>query len=544
MVLEKQIDSKTEYISEAVKFIKGNLESLKVKPSDNLKIQLLAEEFLAQIISSKGPDEREQIRISLQKRLRNCSVIISYKGRRIEELKNVGLGVDLSEAEMPPDAEAAIRDRILSANEDSYSIGYKNGINKISIQVENRSRNSLRDSALALLLACLAGVFFRFAVPREISLVINTNVLSVIKTIFVNALMLVTGPVVFFSIASCISMFTDMKELGKIAAKVIGFYLFTSVLAVGVGFAFSYLFHPGTFGELIYLSSGEVVKAEAVTAADMILGIIPQNFISPFLELNTLQIIVMALLLGLGASKMGEKSPRINEVLKSLNDLVLKITGLIIKFLPLMVFSSITSIFITIELDHAASILVLVAEIIVCMIVMMTLYVIIVWITTGTSPKKFIPAIAPAWLNAFVLQSSNAAMPGTMDMCHNNLKVSPKIYSFSIPLGATINMDAVVLGQISCILFFAKVFGINMGPADYTTLILTTLILSVGCPGIPGSGVIVISVLMSQVGIPAAALPIYLTVGTIMDPMGTANNVFGDITGTYVIAKRNNLMQE
>ena len=259
--------------------------------------------------------------------------------------------------------------------------------------------------------------------------------------------------------------------------------------------------------------------------------------------MNTLQIIVIAVLIGLGAGKLGEKTDRVSNFLNNANELFLKVTGLITKFIPIMIFASITSLTISIDLEGLTTIIGFLIVVILAMMAMFVVYNIIVMISAKTSPIKYTKAAFSAWLNAFALVSSNGAISHTMDVCHKKLKISPKIYSFSIPLGATLNMDGSSIGFILYVLFFAKVFGITLGPGQLAMLVFMVIILSMGTPGVPGAAVISMSTLFAQFGIPIEALAIYIGLNAIIEPIATANNVFGDITGTYVVAKRYNLVR-
>ena len=211
---EKTIDAKIKSISEGMSFIKDALSDAKVTSKDSNKAQLVAEEFLAHIISAKAEEDSTTIRIVVTKRGRGCKILISFAGKKIDNLENVGLGVDLSEGEMSPDTEAVIRKTIISALEDKYSVGYRNGVNKITITVGEAGKNEAMVTAGAFILAIIVGLILRLLVPADISSAINKNVFEIIKTIFLNALKLITGPVVFLAIASCVSTFSDMKELG------------------------------------------------------------------------------------------------------------------------------------------------------------------------------------------------------------------------------------------------------------------------------------------------------------------------------------------
>ncbi len=541
---EKYLDAKLQSIPEAIDFIGENLDSLKVKSKDKIKAELLAEEFLAYLINSKDENDSENIRVAVAKQNGKKTVVVSYKGKYIENIEDVGLGVDLSLGEMSPDTESVIRRTIISAHQDDYTISYKNGINKISINVGRSSNMGFIHVIYTILLAVIVGILLRVILPANVSDFINENILKTIEELFLNAFKLITGPVIFFSIASCFGMFTDLKELGKTAVKIICFYLVTTGIAMAVALMISEYISPGEFGELSFLASGELAQSESISVVTTIRGIIPDNIIKPFLELSTLQIIVIAILVGIAAGKLGEKSSKVMDFLNNANDLFLKITGIVTKFLHIMIFASVTALVMSIHGQAVGSLLSLLICVFFGFAVMFVIYNVIVMIMTKTRPSDYIKKSFPAWLNAFVLHSSNASIPRTMEVCDKNLKISPKVFSFSIPLGATINMDGFTIALTISVLFFAKVFGVEFTPGNYVALIFMVIILSVGAPGIPGAGAVCMSVLLGQFAIPIEALALFVSVYALLDPAGTANNVFGDVTGTYVIAKRNGLVKD
>ena len=540
---EKYFDAKIENISEGISFINDNLKKLKVKSKDNIKAQLLAEEFLAKIISSKSEEDSEQIRVAVDKKYGKITTVVSYKGKQIENIDNLGLDLDLSEIGDSADAEASIRNIVIKANDDFYFVSYKNGINKVTINVGDSSKNKLKVLALSLLFAIVAGVILKAFLPENAINFIDSNILQTIKTLFLNAFKLITGPVIFFSIASCISMFTDMKEMGKLAGKVVLFYLFTTAIAIAVAFLVFFVIDPGNFGEMEHLATSKPVEAEEFSVVNTIIGIVPDNIVKAFLELNTLQIMVIGLFVGLGAAKLGEKSAKISDFLSNANDLFLKITSIIAKFIPIMFFVSITSLVLTMDIENIKTIAGAMVSIFLCLLIMVIIYNLIVFLATKTSPKTFMKNTIGAWINAMVLQSSSACMSYNMDVC-KKMKISPKLFSFSIPLGATINMDGLTVVLVVSTLFLAKIFGVELESSDYITIIVMAIVLSVACPGVTGAGLVCMSLMLSQFAVPTEALAVFIGYYVISDPFFTANNILGDLAGTYTIAKRNNLMEK
>ena len=534
---EKYLDAKLECIEEAINFIDKNLESIKVKRKERIKAELLAEEFLAHTIINKSDDDSDRIRVAVSKKGSHKSVIVSYKGKQIKDIENVGLEKDLSFSDMSADSEAFLRKKIIASNNDSFRCGYKNGINKITIAVQEPVTLGLKEVLLTFLLAFVVGLIIRLILPENIGHFISEDILHTVENIFLNAFKLITGPVIFFSVAASISSYSDLKELGKTASKFILLIIIAAVATMAIGFGISSIFSPGEAGEFASMASAQVEKVEEFNLVEVISNIIPSNIIKPFLELNTLQILIIAILIGIAAGKLGEKSSKINEFLSNANDLFFKITDILTRFLHIMIFASVTALVVTIKPDATGSIIKLVLCIFLGFGLTFLFYNVILLIGAKTSPLKFIKKAYPIWVNAFSLHSSNAAISFTMNACKKSLKIPPKIYSFSIPLSASINMDDLnVMFSIS-ILFFAKVFGIGLKPSDYIVLVFMIVLLALSTPGMPSGGTISFTLLLSQFGIPMEALAIFISIYAILDPFGTGNNVFGNVVKTFIVSK-------
>ena len=227
----------------------------------------------------------------------------------------------------------------------------------------------------------------------------------------------------------------------------------------------------------------------------------------------------------------------------SFNELFLTVATTITKCLPIAVFAFIGSMVLTLDVQVLKTLVSLFVCILLGMIFMLIFYLLAVLIVTRSNPIDFFQKAIPAWLNAFALSSSNASMAFTMNTCDKKLRISPKLYSFSIPLGATINMDGFVIILTIAFLFLSKVFGITLSTGEIVALIVTIILLSFGAPGMPGVSTICMSVLLLQFNVPMEALALFIGIDAITDPLGTANNVFGDIVGSYCVAKRNGMMQ-
>ncbi|SFG05887.1 dicarboxylate/amino acid:cation symporter [Oribacterium sp. WCC10] len=529
-------------LTNAIEFIEKRLIECKTGSKDRAKAVLLAEEYLVELF--KVTKENRSVIIRVKRFFGKTTVTLISESRNEVTAGTVNSILDLDCYESAPNAEAAIRSMIINANSDILRQSYRNGINKIVITAGISSQKNLMNVLFSMLLAVIVCSIMRFALSENICNAINDYVFMTIKTIFLNALKAVIAPLIFFSIAASVSSVTDLSELGKIGARVMGFYAMTTLAATIVAFTAYNIINPGTFNELSYMISEtqQVGGQETVSILDTIIGIVPDNFIGAFVNSATLQLIFLGILVGGVVPLMGEKTEKITSFISAANDLFLRVASTITKCLPIAVFAFIGSMVMTMDFQLIMTLLSLFFCILLGMIVMLIFYLTVVFIMTGSNPFEFFKNAVPAWLNAFALSSSSAAMPFTMDTCDKKLNISPKLYSFSIPLGATINMDGFVVVLTISTLFLAKVFGVELSGGEIASLIVTIVLLSFGAPGIPGVSTICMSVLLMQFHVPMEALAIFIGIDAITDPLNTANNVFGDIVGTFCVGKRSGMM--
>ncbi len=362
---------------------------------------------------------------------------------------------------------------------------------------------------------------------------------------FINALNIIVGPVVFFSIATCISQFSDLSELGRIGAKIMGLYILTSLIAILIGFGAFFIIDPGTPGMALSSSIGAKavdVATTNISLLDTIVGIVPSNLLKPFVESQTLQIIFLAILCGTSIGAIGKYSKILTDIFEACNSLFLTITTLIAKMIPVAVFAAM--IIMIVESGHTAilSVLGMCLTFILGIITMMITYMLILALLGRLNPFTFFKKNLPGMLTSFSLASSNAAMPTNMNICEHSLGISPKVFSFSIPLGATINMDGGSIHLAINALFFAKLYGIEISTSSLVAIAFTIIMLSMGTPGVPGAQFVSLSVLFAQLGIPPEALGLIMGVDSILDMIRTTSNTTGDMVVTTTVASQEHLI--
>ena len=392
----------------------------------------------------------------------------------------------------------------------------------------------------AMAAAVIVGLILSSALPADVNKTLNSMIFAPVKTMYMNALKMIVAPVVFFSIISCIVQFSDLSALGRIGGKIIGMYLLTTVIAVGVGIGIYYLIGPGDAS----LASALTADASAITSQtinvsikDTIVGIVPSDIVNPFLKADMLQLIFMAILCGVATGLLGKYSDTLTELFGACNDLFLKVTSLIIKVMPVAVFCSIMSMMLTMGVGTIISVLGMLGTFILGLFTMMVVYCLLIMIIGRMNPICFVRKYAPYMLQVFSLASSNASIPVNMEACEKKLGVSKRIFSLSIPLGATLNMDGTCIHLAVFALALAKTFGVEVTGGAMLSMIISIIVLSMGAPGIPGSGLICLSVLITQMNVPVESIGLVMGIDSLCGMFRCMSNCLGDVAVSTIVAR-------
>lgn len=492
---------------------------------------------------AKDPDEN--ICIILNKRFGRVYVNLSLRGEKfqfiyghtIEEVLDQE-NDDLQSAQEKE--EKIIRDVLLKANEERLRYKNKNNMNLVEITVQKNPHAMVLHTMLALIAAIVIGVLMKVFVPSGVNEALNNTIFTSISTMFLNALKMIVGPVVFFSIACCISQFGDLKEAGRIGGKIMGFYLLTTVLAILTATGVFELLKPGN-PELAAKLAGDAaavsVSDVSISIKDTIVGIIPANFIKPFLDSNMMQLIFLAVLIGIALEKIGEHSRLLKDIFEACNDLFLKITVMLVRFIPVATFCSIVSVVLKTGPDVLLSMLAMLGTFAVGIVAMITVYCILLGVIGRLNPIPFLKKYSPTMLQVFGMASSNAAIIVNMDACENKLGISKKIYSLSIPLGATVNMDGTCIYLVIFGMALARVFGVDINGGMMLSMFFSVFVLSVGAPGVPGAGLVCLSVLLTQLNVPLAGIGLVMGLDSLLGMMRAMSNSLGDVTASLIVAK-------
>ena len=369
------------------------------------------------------------------------------------------------------------------------------------------------------------------------------EILSALGAIFISSLKLMVVPLVFFSLVTGVAQITDSSKLGSISIKAIFLYLATTSIAISLALFFSNFFNIGSGAGLI--SEAEFLAPSPPSLKEVFINIFPTNPIASMANGEMLQIIVFSLLVGMGVKSLSSSANLINFFVSG-NNLMLKIVELIIWFAPIGIFCLLTDIFsqigFSVIYDLAGYFLLLVA---VLLFHGIFVYSFFLYSFTKLNPIVFFSKLKEVIFFAFSTSSSSATMPLTLKTAKDKLGVDQSVASFTIPLGATINMDGTAIMQGVATVFISQVYGVDLTTTDFLMVILTATLASIGTAGVPGVGLIMLAMVLQQVGLPVEGIALIIGVDRLLDMVRTSVNVCGDsMIACLISSSENNLSQE
>ncbi|MEE1313018.1 MAG: dicarboxylate/amino acid:cation symporter [Lachnospiraceae bacterium] len=396
---------------------------------------------------------------------------------------------------------------------------------------------------IALIAGALTGILMHYYVPAGYirdDIIVN-GVFYILGQGFIRLMQMLVVPLVFCSLICGASAIGDTKTLGKVGVKTIVFYLFTTSLAVAVALSVANLIDPGIGLDMSAIEKSETTIAEKTSFADTLLNIIPKNPVESLANGEMLQIILFALIIGIILAKLGDKVDTVSSFFNQFNDIMMEMTSMVMALAPIGVFSLIAKTFVGIGFDAFIPMLkymgsVMSGLVIQCLVV----YMLLLKVFTGLNPFRFLKKFLPVMGFAFSTATSNATIPLSIETLDKKMGVSKRISSFTIPLGATINMDGTSIMQGVAVVFASQAYGIPLSFSDYITVIATATLASVGTAGVPGVGLITLSMVFASVGLPVEAIALIMGIDRILDMSRTAVNITGDAVCTTVVAYQDN----
>lgn len=357
-----------------------------------------------------------------------------------------------------------------------------------------------------------------------------------IGDVFVRSLQLLVVPLVLLSLMCGTASLDDVRKLGRIGIKTVAFYVGTTAVAITIAISLAVLFRAGSGFDLNY--EAEFAAKESPGLRAVLTNIFPKNPFAAMAEGKMLQVIVFAILFGIAMCLAGDAGKRVLAIAKDLNEVVMKLVVVLLMAAPFGVFALVGKTF---ALEGFGAIIALGQYFVLVLLALVlhafVTYGIVFKLFTGLSAKRFYKQMRRVQLFAFSTASSNATLPLNMENAERNLGVNRAIGSFTIPLGATINMDGTAIMQGVATVFIASALDVQLGLQGYLMVILTATLASIGTAGVPGVGLVMLAMVFSQVGLPVAAIGVIYGVDRLLDMARTAVNVTGDAVVSTIVAK-------
>lgn len=405
---------------------------------------------------------------------------------------------------------------------------------------EAKKMNLTTKVLLGMALGITLGLIFNLTGMNAEGGFVNTYIVNgafhVIGKMFVNSLKMLVVPLVFFSLICGVCGIGDIRMLGRVGSKSFGLYMMTTAIAIATAIGIAATLGIGSGLELV--SDASFTGKEAPPLSQVFIDIIPKNPINAMANGDMLPIIFFSILVGISMLMVGHKAKAFIEGAEIANEIMMKMVNIIMSVAPYAVFALICKAVANLGLDLLLSlagyVLVLVGALVFHLFItlMITLKVF-----SGLSPAMFIKKIRNAQVFAFSTASSNATIPVTMRTVTQRFGVNNSVASFTVPFGATINMDGTAIMQGVATVFIANVYGVELGIGGYLTVILMSVLASIGTAGVPGVGLIMLSMVFTQVGLPVEGIGLVLGVDRLMDMIRTAVNVSGDAVVSTIVAK-------
>lgn len=533
MFKKRRITISMENFSEAMEEVGIALKEKKVSQSEINHAELVLEETFARL-HEKG--DAQNAVISVQKRFGSVNLRLESAGKEFNPLIEP---TDYSEE----DDVDFYRVTILKANRSKMGYARKGDFNIVTISVHETSNKQIYQTLAGMILGIVFGALIKEFLMPELVAAFDKNIVSTFRTIFLNALNMMIVPVIFFSVISGVTSITNAADIGRMGGKLIGIYTFTTLLAsfmsVAIGF---FLFNK----DMPQLGKVEGAAGEGVSISllSMFVGLAPKNLIDPIINGDMLQVIFVAVVFGICITKLGDKVKILNDFIAAMNHFCLRMITMIVAFIPFIAFLSMASLVIHVGLDSVVVLGTLVLGQLGGSLMMVGVYACLIFFLGRITPIPFLRKISSFIPVPLSTSSSNATMPFSLKFCSNKMGISPKLSSFSIPVGATVNMDGGCFYLSIASIMLARMFGVELNYDVLFTVFVTVVALSIGAPGVPGGAFVCLASIVAALGLPKEATAIVLGIDPICSMLRTALNTVGDIAATTVLAKNEHLIDE
>ena len=515
--------------ADILSFINEDIRRHKLKKNEENRALLMSEETLMTMLEHTTDEE--------------IAVKTSYVGGRYK------IRMSAKGGEFDPlavEGSDPMRSALMQSFADDIRAKNSKGVNVVTITAYKSRYMLLYKLVGAGIIGLVLSFILKAALPAHVCQWIATEIMDSGQTLFMNCLNMLIPPLVFFSIASAIVGFGNPSQLGRVGGKIMGIYMMTTLCATIFGFIMVEIFKPYRFGSVVLSGAVSAEAGVDISFKESFLKIIPENFIKAFLDGDTIQIIFLAVFMGLAITAVGSKAKAIQDIINAGNEVFLRMTNALVGFMPLLIFCIVSK---TILSGGAGSsmgkpILAGVGVYLLTIVVMIVFYHLLLWLLGRLKPLVFTKKYLPYILQVVGTGSSSAAIPLNMKIC-GDLGIDRKVYSLSIPLGATVNMDGTTIYMSVFGLLLARLYGLPVNLPVYITMTFAIFMLSAGAPPVVGSSIICLTALLRTLGLPVEeAVAMVLGVEVIAGLLRTANNAVCDMVGSLIVANQEKMLDK
>lgn len=513
---------KEKALSDSLAFISSELDAHKLSSRERIRTELMCEEVLAKLISHA---DSGQLMVNVRKFLGSITISVRVPGPDFEFIPVSEDAV----SDDDPDSAEAIQNLLLRTLGGRLIWRHSHGVNSVRILAKRSEYHDLYVITLSILLAVIAAASIRAFLPEEITDSIN-NIFAATRNIFMNGLKTCAVPIMFFSIVSCIADTGNLAHFKRIGVKLMLCILAFQFVAVITGFSVAGLFGVGKGAGLT--ASAASAAPPDVSVMDAVVDVMPSNIIQPFLNANMLQLLLLAFMLGTAISAANARS--VHSVFSELSAVFMKVTGYLMGLMPVVAFCSIASMIITTGFESILSLASLLLALYAGYIMMHVIYSLAVKFIARSSPSEMYSKSMPAIITGMMTCSTATALPDLMKSSEN-LGISRELYSFAVPLCASVGRSCNCVFFSICVAAAANMYGITLTLPVIISIGVSAVLVNTASPGIPGAVLVSLSALLVQAGCPVEFIGLMMSINTLQDIFLTPTNCTGIIAAETII---------
>ncbi len=529
MAREKQIikyDLTLETLGEVSMKIEEYLREHNTDAKDIQTALLLLEEVSVRFLEHSPNDP---VKVRVRNRLGSISLILSNEAEDfnpISEIKDWGT-----------ESEDYFRTLILRANAEKLDYARQSGRNVVHIKARKPKNRMMVLALLMLVAGTVLGLVMVHIMGVGSAKAFDYQVFETVSAMFFNALGMLIIPMIFCSVVTTIAGLSSLSDTGRLGGKALRTYMTTTALAILVGFGSAYLFLPRKLPDAVMtLAEGHATASTVQLGRDTLIGLIPKDIVAPIQNANIMQVMLLAVFVGMALGVLGEKIQVLNRLIEDLTNLFQTLVNMVAAFMPLVTLTATASLMINVGLPVIPLLGRLILTEIIAVAIMWVIYSLQLGIR-GISPIPFWRALPGYFRKSGLPNYSGAYLPYSMELCTRKFGVSPRVTSFTTSLGATINMDGACVHFVLCSILFARLYNVALDANMIATIAIAVFILSMGDSAVQNSSLISMTSILTMMGVPTSALGLILGIDALLDMFRCGSNIIGDLSATITIGK-------